>query len=77
MRAAYLGLDRPEINYSVVQLARSMSSPVVGDLKALRRLCSFLKGAHRIVQTFQPQKLPTELTVFTDADFAGCEKSRK
>jgi hypothetical protein len=77
MRAAYLGLARPEINYSVVQLARSMSSPVVGDLKALRRLCSFLKGAHRIVQTFQPQKLPTELTVFTDADFAGCEKSRK
>ena len=77
MRAAYLGLDRPEINYAVVQLARVMASPCVGDLKALKRLCSFLKGAPRIVQTFEPQELPSVFEVYTDADFAGCERTRK
>ncbi len=77
MRAAYLGLDRPEINHAVVQLARSMANPVVGDWKALKRLCSFLKGTPRLVQTFCRQPLPSVLTVYTDADFAGDERTRK
>jgi hypothetical protein len=77
MRAAYLGLDRPEINYAIVQLARSMANPTVGDWKALKRLCSFLRGAPRLVQTFVRQPLPEVLTVYTDADFAGDERTRK
>ncbi len=54
-----------------------MANPTVGDWRALKRLCSFLKGNPRLVQTFVRQQLPSMLTVYTDADFAGDEGTRK
>lgn len=77
MRAAYLSIDRPEIQFSVVQLARAMSSPTYTDFTALKRLCKFLKGNPRIVQHFHFQKTPTKLHIECDSDFAGNVITRK
>ena len=77
MRAAYLGLDRPELGYSIVQCARVMSSPCEGDWTMLKRVCRYLIDTPRLVQVFKYQKQPTELHVYCDADHAGDKKTRK
>jgi len=77
MRAAYLSLDRPEIQFSVVQLARAMSSPTKSDLVALHRLCKFLQSNPRTVQRFTHQTMPTVLNIECDSDFAGNVVTRK
>ena len=77
MRAAYLSLDRPDIAFAVKELARGMSEPTVGDLKALRRLGRFLVREPTLIQFFAWQSVPSVLTAECDSDFAGCRQSRK
>ena len=77
MRAAYLSLDRPEIQFACVQLARAMSKPTKSDQTALFRLCKFLRDNPRVVQKFSHQKMPTVLHVECDSDFAGNVITRK
>ena len=77
MRAAYLGLDRPDICFSVVRCARAMCNPTQQDMIRLMRIARYLKEKPRIVQRFKFQALPTVLTVECDSDFAGCQRTRK
>ena len=77
MRAAYLSLDRPDIAFAVKELARGMSEPTVGDLRALRRLGRYLVREPALTQYFRWQTLPNVLTTECDSDFAGCRRSRK
>ena len=50
-RANFLALDRPDIRFSVKELCRRMSGPRVCDWACLKRLCRYLKGKPRLVQT--------------------------
>ena len=76
-RANYLSPDRPDIAFSVKELARSMSSPCGSDWLKLKRLARYLKGKPRIVMKFRWQKPIDKLGIFTDADWAGDKQSRK
>ena len=37
----------------------------------------YLLGVPRLVQRFQVQPLPKQVTVYSDSDHAGCLKTRK
>jgi len=78
MRAAYLALDRPDLCYCVNQLARDMAKPTVSSLAAIKRLGRYLKFRPRVDIVFAWRcSLPSVLVVETDADFAGCKRTRK
>ena len=77
MRGCYLALDRPDISYACKELARSMSSPTQSDWNGLKRLGRFLKGLPRLVWKYPDQVEQDRLTMMTDSDDAGCNKTRK
>ena len=77
MRLAYLALDRPELQFSSKELARSMQEPTRWDPEQLKRAVRFLIGAPRIVQKFEEQEMPKKVTSCSDTDHAGCLKTRK
>ena len=76
-RLNYFAADRPDIAFSVKELARTMSAPTKGCWERLKRLTRYLIGKPRATINFGWQKIPTKLTTFTDADWAGCKQSRK
>lgn len=69
-RLNYLATERPDIAFSVNELARSMSSPTRGCQKQC-------KIFGRAVINSQWQSIPDKLRIFTDADWAGCKTIRK
>ena len=75
-RANYLAQDRTDIQFAVKELARRMSKPDEEDWKALKRLGRYLVGNGRYVVGFRYQGWPEDLTVWTDADYAGCLRTR-
>ena len=54
-----------------------MSSPTVGDRRALKRLARYLAGAPRLVSKFDTQYRPEEVFGFSDSDWAGCRKTSR
>ena len=77
MRLVYLALDRVDIQYTAKELARRVQGPTREDLQHLKKCVRYLKGRPRLVQRYAMQEMPVQLTAFSDADFAGCLKSRK
>ena len=75
-RANYLAQDRPDIQYSVKEVARSMCRPRQSDWVLLKRLARYLVGAPRALLKYYWQKSLTCLDVFVDADWAGCANTR-
>ena len=76
-RGNYLGQDRSDIQYAVKELSRGMSAPTEVDWSTLKRFARYLLDKTRIVTLFEYQDEPTRITVYSDSDFAGCEKTRK
>ena len=76
MRAAYLSEDRIDIRYAVKEASRTMSNPCEQGLVWLKRVVRYLVGARRLVQTFVRQKPVSGLRGYSDADFAGCLRTR-
>eukprot|EP00973_Karenia_brevis_P051650 7172486-Karenia_brevis.AAC.2 len=74
-RANYLAVDRPDIQYSVKELCRTMASPARGDIRKPRRLVRYLKGCPRLVMKYSWQRQVDELRVFSDSDWAGCRRT--
>ena len=77
MRASYLSQDRPDLQYACRELAKGMSKPTNGNWKSLKRIARYLKYRPRVVQRFRGQESLSELTVWCDADHAGCIRTRK
>ena len=73
-RCNYLSPDRPDISYSVKELARNMASPTKGNWAQLKRLGRYLKSRPRMQQVFQWQIAPKVLKAFSDADWEGCRE---
>ena len=76
-RANYMATDRPDCLYAVKECCREMSSPTTGSLRRLRRIARFLKSHPRMVWIFEQQPETGELSVYSDADWAGCRRARK
>ena len=77
MRLAYLGSDRPELQYATKEACRSMAKPTRGSWKLVKRMARYLKGAPRLVQKFGFQEMPEAVVVTGDSDYAGCRQTRK
>lgn len=75
-RCNYLSPGRPDIAYTVKELARSMSSPSRGNWSQLERMGRYLKGRPSAQQTFRWQVMPRVLKTYSDADWAGCKATR-
>ena len=76
-RANYLGQDRADICYAAKEACRGMAAPTLGDWKALRRLARYLVHTPRVVWHYAWQKPESELSVFTDSDWAGCRRTAR
>eukprot|EP00973_Karenia_brevis_P046223 6408888-Karenia_brevis.AAC.1 len=76
-RANYLAVDRPEIQFATKECAKAMSDPSVGDMRRLKRLGRYLKGHLRTTHAFPLQDFVGEITIHTDANWAGDKRTRK
>ena len=76
-RANYLAVDRGDIAFCVKELARRMSSPSRQDWERLQRLARYLRHRPRCVLWYAYQGTPSEVTCFTDSDWAGCKRTRR
>ena len=76
-RCNYLGTDRPDCLFAIKEGCREMSSPTTGSLRRLKRIGRYLKKYPRLVWKYGMQSEQFEVTVRTDADWAGCHRSRK
>ena len=76
-RCNYLSLDRPDIAYTVKELARKMAVPSEGDWQRFKRLGRYRKNKPRMQQVYKWQKEQSVLRVYSDADWAVCKESQK
>ena len=77
MRAAYMSMDRVDIQFAVKDLAKQMHSPTNWSWHRLKHLGRYLLGRPRAVLQFLPQKFHSHLLCEVDADYAGDRSSRK
>ena len=76
-RLNFLAPDRPDIAYAAKGLARAMSNPSNGDWLRLKRLDRYIKGRPRLQQVYHRQPAQSSVTIYSDADWAGCKQTRK
>ena len=76
-RCNYLGLDRPDALYAIQQCSREMAKPTNGSWRRVTQIAKYFKKRPRLVWSFDQQPEPSEISVFTDSDWAGCKRSRK
>ncbi|CAK0793479.1 unnamed protein product [Prorocentrum cordatum] len=69
--ALYVGQDRPEAQYATKEVARYMSTPTRSAWCALKRLCKYYSEVPLLVWEFNYQKMPEDVRVVTDANWAG------
>jgi hypothetical protein len=73
----FLSLDRMDIQYAVKELMRRMADPTELDEQRLKRVCRYLMGQPRMIQTFPFGPLAADLLLHVDSNFAGCQRTRK
>lgn len=72
----YLTLTRPDIAYAVNQACLHMHSPRAAHWNLVKRILRYLRGT--ITEGLFISASPsTELTTFSDADWAGCPDTRR
>ena len=76
-RCNFIAQDRPDVQYTVKEIARGMANPRVQDMEKLERLEKYLVGETRYVIVFKRQKDVHAIHSFGDSDFAGEVESRK
>jgi hypothetical protein len=72
----YLTFTRPDIAFAVQQICLYMHDPREPHLAALKRILRYLQGTMSLGLTMR-RSSPTELVVYTDADWAGCPDTRR
>ena len=76
-RINYLAIDRADLQYAAKEVCRVMGSPTQGDWIKLKRIGRFLKMRPRLVMSYPWQQGEVSLKVYSDTDWAGCEKTRR
>ncbi|KAJ0928153.1 putative RNA-directed DNA polymerase [Helianthus annuus] len=72
----YLTITRPDIAYAVQQVCLFMHAPREPHFQLLKRILRYIKGTLSQGLLLTPTK-STNLTAYTDADWAGCPDSRR
>jgi len=76
-RCNYLAMDRPDIQFAVKEVCRDMSNPTKKSIKKLRRIGQYLKSKPRMVWKYKTQVMMDTIDIYTDANWAGCKRTRK
>ena len=76
-RFNFLAMDRPDLLYSVKELMRKMASARTQDLAALKRVARYTIKYPRMTCRYRWTELDSNIAVFGDANFAGCNSTRK
>ena len=66
--------QRGDVQFCVKELSRHVSSPTERDLRRLRRVARYCKGAKHLVSSFPRSGLCDSVKVYVDSDWAGCSK---
>jgi hypothetical protein len=72
----YLTFTRPDVQYAIQQVCLHMHDPREPHLTAVKRLLRYVQGTVDL-GLFLGRTSPSVLTVYTDADWAGCPDTRK
>ena len=75
--AHYVAADRPDIQYTTGVLMRSLEAPTVLQQLQLHRLGVYLQTVPTLVWRFDFQKMPCEVYVEVDSDWAQCQRTRR
>jgi hypothetical protein len=67
---------RPDITYAVQQVCLHMHAPRDSHLVALKRILRYVRGTLHLGLQLHRSNIE-ELTVYSDADWAGCPETRK
>jgi hypothetical protein len=76
-RLMYLAQDRLDLMFASKHLARSVHQPTVADVSSLKRVFRYILGRPSLPYVFNNCRLPSELSVLSDSDWASCVLSRK
>ena len=73
-RCLLLSQDRADRTCAVDELCQRMSDPSQHSFSKLKRLVGYLKGERQSIQVFEFGDTSSEVTVFSDSDWAQREK---
>ena len=74
----YWALDNPCICIRKQgSVSRKMSDPEPSDEKSMIRVLRYLKQSGVVEYLYKWQDSPTEILVYTDSDWAGCQRTRR
>jgi len=79
-RLNYMSSDRPDIQYTVKELCREMSSPTTTSFFRFKRLGRYLRQKPRLMIDFDYHLADREvdtLKIYCDTDWAGCPRTRR
>ena len=71
MRASFLAQDRADLPEAVKRLAQHMSRPTRTCMEELTHLARYLKGKPSMALVLRQQRMPTQIRVSVDSDFAA------
>nr|GFC34507.1 uncharacterized mitochondrial protein AtMg00810-like [Tanacetum cinerariifolium] len=72
----YLTASRPELQFAICMCARYQTRPTEKHVHSVKRIFRYLRGTvHRGLR--YPKDSSVALTVFADADHAGCQDTRR
>ena len=77
VRCLFLSQDTADITFVVNELCQRMSDPSQHSFSKLKRLVRYLKGERQWIQVFEFGAMSSEVTVFSDSDWAGDQETRK
>ncbi|CAM8988098.1 unnamed protein product [Rhodiola kirilowii] len=72
----YLTLTHPDISFAVNKVCQYLSNPTDAHWEAVKRILRYVKGTVDTGLSFRRSAL-TRLSIFTDADWAGCTDDRR
>ena len=76
-RFNFLAMVTPYLLYSVKEFIQKMASPRIQDLTALKRVARYTIKYPRMTCRYAWTELDSNIEVFGDANFAGCNSTRK
>ena len=75
--ARCLFLSQADRTFAVNELCQRMSDPSQHSFSTLKRLVRYLKAERHWIQVFEFGDMSSEVTVFSDSDWAEDEETRK
>ena len=77
MRASFLSQDRADLPEAVKSLAQQMSRPTRSSMEELKHMARYLKGMPSVALVLKQQKMPKNIRMSVDSDFAADRKTHR